>query len=154
MAKPCTFTFATDSATLAVFDIDVARQYKYHEYHDWWTLWECALLATNAGEIAIVDLGCDGIYTIDIVNPDRLVSPPHLTINIRCPSGKLYVCPGEDIPAGGLEPDETCSGKLIQVEGVAVRCHFRRVNDTSIQVALEVHTGDATNNFTQPTRLS
>lgn len=153
MAKKKTIKVATDTATLAVFDPEAARPYMRHQYHDWWTLWECALPATNAGHVAVVDLGTDGSYLVELVEPSEMPAGGRLEINLLCPTGTLYVGPGEDIPAGGLEPDETCGGKLVNIGKERVRCLFHRLDEDTVQLAFASLEGEPINTFTEPTRL-
>lgn len=153
MVKKRTIKISTDTATLAVFDPDAARPYMQHECHDWWTIWEHALAATNAGDVAIVDLGTDGNYVIELVDPHELPSEGRLEIELRCPSGTFYVGPGEYIPADGLEPDEHCAGKFVYMGKERARCLFHRLDEHTVQLGFASLEGEPVNTFTEPTRL-
>lgn len=108
MAKRQTYrTFvATDTATLAVFD-PARLRHRLGDPADWWTWPAGVLVDLNKGNIMPVDLGADGVYEVTIhLNEER---PDVRSVNaisgfIACEGEEVFIGPGEEITADGLEP--------------------------------------------------
>ncbi|MBG2874811.1 hypothetical protein I4902_02825 [Proteus alimentorum] len=96
------FSFMTDTATLAIFDLQ-AIQHRKSDTVDWWSIPNDELDEMNKGNIAFIGLGNDGSYTINLC--DKIVDPD-VKINIDCPSGEIFIGAGEDTTGGDLEPDD------------------------------------------------
>jgi hypothetical protein len=97
------FQFATDTATVAVFDPD-ALAHRLNDSDDWWSDPDEEIPEVEAGNMALIELGQDGMY---VVSARILDVPPEpieraLRVGIRVVSGSIHVGPGEDLPAGGL----------------------------------------------------
>lgn len=105
------FSFMTDTATLAVFDLQ-AIQHRKSDTADWWSIPEDELDEMNKGNIAFIDIGNDGFYTINLCGN---IEDADVKVNINCPSGEIFIGAGEDTTGGDLEPDdpEYRSGKII-----------------------------------------
>lgn len=96
------FSFMTDTATLAIFDLQ-AIQHRKSDTADWWSIPDDELDEMNKGNIAFIGLGNDGFYTINLCDK---IEDPDVRININCPSGKVFIGAGEDTTGGDLEPDD------------------------------------------------
>ncbi|AYY81044.1 hypothetical protein I5F07_02745 [Proteus vulgaris] len=105
------FSFTTDTATLAIFDLQ-AIQHRKSDTADWWSILDDEIGEMNKGNIAFIGLGCDGFYTINLCDN---IEEADVKINISCPSGRLFIGAGEDTTGGDLEPDapEYRSGEVI-----------------------------------------
>lgn len=97
-----TFSFMTDTATLAIFDLQ-AIQHRKSDTADWWSIPDDELDEMNKGNIAFIGLGNDGFYTINLCDK---IDVPDVKINIHCPSGEIFIGAGEDTTGGDLEPDD------------------------------------------------
>jgi hypothetical protein len=112
------FQFATDTATVAVFDPD-ALAHRLNDSDDWWSDPDEEIPEVEAGNMALIELGQDGTYG---VSAQILDAPPKpleraLRVGIRVVSGAIHVGPGEDLPAGGF----ATYGRSYTV-GKALRC--------------------------------
>lgn len=96
------FSFMTDTATLAIFDLQ-AIQHRKSDTADWWSIPDDELDEMNKGNIAFIGLGNDGFYTINLCDK---IDAPDVKINIHCPSGEICIGAGEDTTGGDLEPDD------------------------------------------------
>ncbi|HEJ9627067.1 DUF6386 family protein [Proteus terrae] len=96
------FSFMTDTATLAIFDLQ-AIQHRKSDTADWWSIPDDELEEMNKGNIAFIGLGNDGFYTINLCDN---IEDPDVKINISCPSGEIFIGAGEDTTGGDLEPDD------------------------------------------------
>lgn len=96
------FSFMTDTATLAIFDLQ-AIQHRKSDTADWWSIPADELDEMNKGNIAFIGLGNDGFYTINLCDK---IADPDVKININCPSGEIFIGAGEDTTGGDLEPDD------------------------------------------------
>lgn len=96
------FSFMTDIATLAIFDLQAIRHRK-SDTADWWSIPDDELEEMNKGNIAFIGLGNDGFYTINLCDN---IEEPDVKINISCPSGEVFIGAGEDTTGGDLEPDD------------------------------------------------
>lgn len=105
------FSFMTDTATLAIFDLQAIRHRK-SDTADWWSIPDDELDEMNKGNIAFIGLGNDGFYTINLCDK---IEDPDVKINIHCPSGEIFIGAGEDTTGGNLEPDDPqyCAGEII-----------------------------------------
>ena len=102
--------FVTDTATLCIFDL-ASLKHRLHDDADWWTDPDIELQEVNLGNVAFFGLGTDGVYEVEIVD-QHLPDTPH--VNIRAPSGRLFVGAGEEVTSDGLEP-EGLRGALFEV---------------------------------------
>ncbi|WP_192876777.1 DUF6386 family protein [Pseudomonas syringae] len=94
------FSFSTDTATLAVFDLDALKR-RVKDTCDWWSIIEDELLEKNKGNIACFGLGQDGRCDIEILTTyqENVTS-----LKIFCPSEKVFIGSGDDISGGELSP--------------------------------------------------
>ena len=104
------FEFATDTAMLCIFDL-ASLKHRLNDDADWWTDPDVELQEVNLGNVAFFGLGADGVYQVEIVDRSLSNSPQ---INIRVPSGRIFIGAGEEVTSGGLEP-EGLRGALFEV---------------------------------------
>ena len=143
---------ATDTATLVVFD-PVGLRHRLSASHDWWTWAPTCAEEMNAGNLLAVDLGADGVYEVVIhLDVDRPETENGVVGEIACDSGELFIGPGEQITADGLEADESLGGIFLPVPEGTYRAHFGRDKDT-VEVWLEPVTSSAMNQFSDYLRL-
>lgn len=105
------FKFVTDTATMCVFDL-ACLKHRLDDDADWWTLRDAELKEMNNGNVAFIGLGIDGGYEVSIVDelPDFQVK-----LNLRVPSGNLFVGAGEEVTSDGLEPKAVRGGAFVTV---------------------------------------
>ncbi|MCO7058155.1 DUF6386 family protein [Pseudomonas juntendi] len=108
------FDVVTDTATLAVFDLQAIR-HRTSDTFDWWSIQSDEISEMNEGNIAFLNLGADGRYQVKIV--DNLVAPSG-GVYLKVPSGQVFIGAGEDTSGGGLEPDgsDAVQGEFISLE--------------------------------------
>lgn len=142
---------ATDTATLAVFDLARLR-HRLADPADWWTWPPDVLADLNAGNVLPVDLGADGVYTVTVhLDADRPAedATPRVSGLVGCDSGALVIGPGEDITGGGLEPD----GFRLPCRDGTYRAWVAALDEGELAVWLELVAGLPVNQFTDFPRL-
>jgi hypothetical protein len=100
-------TFATDTATLAVFDPDRLGP-RVDDDADWWCVgnfWKLNEVAS--GEIALINLAGDGVYKVRLTDDqltanERAYAANCIRLGTVVTSGWLFVGPGERLPGEGL----------------------------------------------------
>lgn len=97
------FTVITDTATLAIFDLQAMR-HRMTSTFDWWSIQSDELLEINEGNITFLKLGEDGKYVVRVV--DDLRNPVGGAF-LKVPSGVVFIGAGEDTTGGDLEPDDS-----------------------------------------------
>ncbi|MFJ4434520.1 DUF6386 family protein [Pseudomonas sp. NPDC089395] len=95
------FTVVTDTATLAIFDLQAIR-HRITDTFDWWSIQSDELFEMNEGNIAFLNLGEDGKYLVRVLND---ITSPMGGAFLKVPSGVVFVGAGEDTTGGDLEPD-------------------------------------------------
>ena len=144
------FSVVTDTATLAVFDLQ-AMQHRLSDTFDWWSIQSDEVLEMKRGNIAFLNLGGDGRYQIKIV--DSLIGPSG-GVHLKVPSGRVFVGAGEDTSGGGLEPDgsDAMQGQFITLEVGSYYMSYK-VDDGAICLAFSK--ADVSNNsFVDSVRIS
>lgn len=143
---------ATDTATLAVFD-PVRLRHRLSGPHDWWTWAPTCAEEMNAGNLLAVDLGADGVYEVVIhLEIDRPESDTRVAGLVACDSGKLYIGPGKQITADGLEPDDSHGGIHLPAPTGTYHARFAR-DEELVEVWLEPVNTLARNHFSDYLRL-
>ncbi|EPD6619744.1 DUF6386 family protein [Salmonella enterica subsp. enterica] len=122
------FSFATDTATLAIFDL-AAIKHRVSDTPDWWSISEDEIDEMNRGNILFLGLGGDGVYHVDIVDE---IDDCNDCLYIKVPSGTIFIGAGEDTTGGDLEPDnsENTSGVFLNLKTGNYLVKFKRVSDT------------------------
>lgn len=146
---------ATDTATLAVFDLARLR-HRVASAADWWTWPPDVLADLNAGNVLPIDLGSDGVYAVTIhLDDDRppADTSPAVSGLVGCDGEALFIGPGEQITGGGLEPDESLGGVRLPVPRGTYRIHVARPDEGELELWLEPVIGPPINQFTDYPRL-
>ncbi|WP_079228075.1 DUF6386 family protein [Pseudomonas putida] len=143
------FTVVTDTATLAIFDMQAIR-HRVADTFDWWSIQSDEILEVNAGNIAFLNLGEDGKYQVKIV--DQLEAPSG-GVYLKVPSGRVFIGAGEDTSGGGLEPDgsDSVQGEFYDVEAGNYLMSYK-VEGEAICLAFSP-SSKSTNTFTDSVRL-
>ncbi|TKJ92337.1 hypothetical protein PaeCFBP13512_08610 [Paenibacillus sp. CFBP13512] len=121
----------TDTATLCIYDLQ-ALKHRLEDTSDWWSIPEDELLEVNLGNVAFLNVGADGLYTMQQVEDIQQTSV-QLWINV--PSGQLYAGAAENVTGGELEPEDGDSGQYITVEPGVYHLKIAR-NEQQIEFAL------------------
>lgn len=121
------FSFFTDTATLAIFDLS-AIKHRISDTPDWWSIPEDEVFEMNQGNIIFLNLGGDGEYHIDIIDE---VSDCDGSLYIKAPSGRVFLGAGEDTTGGDLEPDdsECTAGVFLDLEIGNYLVKFKRLDN-------------------------
>lgn len=140
------FTMTTGTATVCIFDLG-ALKHRVADYADWWSDEEEELKEVNAATVAFVALGADGRYEVQFRTDGRFEGPQRVVSGLlRCPSGRLFIGPGEDVSGGDFEPDRReTSGRLFAVPSGDYTFEVCRLGPWSIGVSL-MHTDLAARN--------
>ncbi|GFR65824.1 integrin [Elysia marginata] len=141
-----TIQFSTNTATLAIFDPE-ALAHRINDDIDWWSDPYEELDEVNLGNLMLIGLRSDGIYTLNIERCEQS-QPSKLQALITCKSGKLFFGPGEEIPGGDFAPFKRplTVGELFDfpVGTYSVNLEFR---ENEINVFVCEVMGDAINKF-------
>ena len=139
MTPPAPYTsirFATDTATLAVFD-PTALVHRAVDDCDWWTSPSSELLEVNAGNVLFVGVGSDGVYDCHIYrDPPSEVPPGAVSARIRNVIGSIYVGGGEEVPGEGIGPSTMYGGVLVPVPAGTLTVTVARLSPRQLQVWL------------------
>jgi hypothetical protein len=106
------FKITTDASTIAVFDLEALR-HRIDSDGDWWTYEGFQELKDELGNnnLVLINTGFDGTFLIKVEKTNNLKN--HVPLN--CPSGRLYIVCGEEIPGEGLVPELLRGGEIIEV---------------------------------------
>jgi len=110
-----TIRFTTNTATICAFDPE-AIKHRLNDLDDWWSDPQDELEEVNKGNVLFTSLGSDGQYTVHLSCGQRRGAPAMLAARLRCPSGRLFVGPGEQVSGGGVEPNTKSGGMFVQME--------------------------------------
>jgi hypothetical protein len=121
------FSVVTDTATIAVFDLETIRHMT--DTADWWSIAEDEVLEMNQGNIAFLGLREDGKFDISI--SDHL-QDEKCALNMYLPSGQIFVDAGEDATGGDLEPDGSAAiqGRIMTIEPGIYTIKVKKINKT------------------------
>ncbi|MFD1885642.1 DUF6386 family protein [Paenibacillus wenxiniae] len=128
------FSFTTDTAALAIFDLQAIR-HRLEDTPDWWTLEEDELEEINNGHIALLHLQDDGTYDVQMMAE---IAQPQVCCLLYASSGTLFAGAAEDTTGGDLEPDDSdaVSGQRWMVKPGVYSLQASRQQHT-IQLALQ-----------------
>lgn len=141
------FSFVTDTATMCAFDLKCLK-HRLNDDADWWTTPDAELEEVNAGNVAFFGLGGDGRYEVSIVQalPDYQVK-----LNVRAPSGVLFIGAGEEVTSDGLEPKAVRGGSFVAVPPGSVTLFVKKKGK---DVSLMISPGaEGRNSMLSPIRL-
>ena len=115
------FEFATDSATMCVYDLERLK-HRLTDDPDWWSIASDELSEVNLGNAVFLNLGDDGIYGVEIVSelPNAFVN-----VNFVVSSGKVFAGSADEVTSDGLEP-EGLRGIFITLDPGNYRLSARR----------------------------
>lgn len=107
----------TDTSTIAVFDLR-ALEHKVDAEGDWWTYAKDAELITelDAHRLYLIETGFDGAFVVTMSDVPREPSR-----SLECPSRRVYVTCGEELPGAGLRPELIRGGLVFDVQTDRVR---------------------------------
>lgn len=142
------YRFVTDTATLCVFD-PASLRHRLNDDADWWSIPEDEIEEVNSGNVAFFGLGRDGRYDVEVVDSFKTTNP----INLKCPSGKIFIGAGEEVSSDGLEPEAVRGGGFLQMEPGFYELHAQFVGNSTIRIAFLRTSEFSVNSFTQPIRL-
>ena len=102
MSAISTFKIATDMSTIAIFDLK-ALEHRIDEDGDWWTSdlfpeLEAELANSN---LYLIDTSFDGLFEVSLFSAEEIEGESF----INCPSGRVHIVCGEEIPGEGLTPE-------------------------------------------------
>ncbi|MDE1487583.1 DUF6386 family protein [Xenorhabdus bovienii] len=143
------FSFTTDTATLAIFDLQAIKHRKT-DTPDWWSIPDDELREMNEGNIAFLGLVDDGIYSVELVDN---IENPDVEVCIKSPSGEIFIGAGEDTTGGDLEPDDSeyISGKKIFITPGNYTIFLKKEEGNLLISLVKGQCGS--NNFQEPIRF-
>ena len=113
---------ATDTATICIYDTK-CLEHRKDDDGDWWSLpWE-ELEEVNRGNALFLNVGSDGFYEVNVESKNFDTTHEY---NLKIPSGRLFIGPGEDITAGGFEPGVDWEGTFFELKAGNYICRIRR----------------------------
>ncbi|MBG9787453.1 DUF6386 family protein [Brevibacillus laterosporus] len=131
------FRFITDTATMCVYDLG-ELQHRLDDTPDWWSNPEDELAEVNAGNCLFFNLSQDGVYEVNWIKADEDLEaggPMTEVLYFRVSVGSVFVGAADDVTGGGLEPDHTCEGVILELEPGSYACMAQREGN-QIRLAL------------------
>jgi hypothetical protein len=105
--------FMTDTATLIVVDPACVR-HRLDDDADWWSIPTEEVAEVNLGNALFVNLGCDGIYNLEITGEAAPADVKWVDALVRNESGRFFVGAGEYMTSGGCEPEAVYGNVFIE----------------------------------------
>ena len=132
------FTMMTGTATICIFD-PAALKHRVADHADWWSDVDEELKEVNAANVVFVALGSDGQYEVEARPEGGSWSERRVvTALLRCPTGRAFVGPGEDVSGGDFEPDRRrTTGRFVQVPIGQCRVEVYRLDAWQLGVSFE-----------------
>jgi hypothetical protein len=132
------FHFFTDTAALAVFDLECLR-HRTKDAPDWWTIPWVAADEINEGNCAIFDLQSDGSYTgtIEEVDDDQIENEPNV-VGLHVRGGRVFLGAAEEISSGGLEPNAIRGGLFLLLRPGDYLLAASKTPDNDISIRLKM----------------
>lgn len=145
------FKFATDTATLCIFDV-AALRHRITDDPDWWVYPDSVQVEElNTAAAAFIDLGSDGVYSG--ILSEGPINSDKASFVLRCPSGKVFIGAGEEATSDGMEPDCTRGGLLLSLEQGIYQFSVALAGHGELQVRLHPTSLEPVNHFTAPLKL-
>ncbi len=127
--------FATDTATLAIFD-PVRMAHRFNDKCDWWCGEFRGLAELKSGAMVLASLGADGIYDVRITDGDLTQDERDYAadaiygLGVEVISEKLFIGPGECVPGGGstITDGDLDRGALLSLENGAFSCDLYAIS--------------------------
>lgn len=148
------FEYITDTATIAVFDIQ-SLKHRLDDIGDWWTIPEDEVLELNEGNLIIAALPGDGKYSGTIVDGDITDFEHCLSANLDCPSGDVFVGAGEHITGEEMEPKDWpyLRGAMVRLDPGNYKVSLHLNEGFKIRVRFERNSEALKNSFDWPLEL-
>jgi hypothetical protein len=153
MTPTAAFRFATDTATLAVFD-PARLHHRLADGADWWSIPTDELAEINRGNMLSVSTGSDGWYETEVFVGSVSDDPYHIEAFVACESGQIFVGPGEVIPSDGLSTTDEFGGHFLDITPGTYRVRVSRPGLWSLRVSLQPSDSPAENHFHASPRLN
>ena len=149
-----TFGYATDTSTICVFDI-ANLKHRLNDACDWWSIPEDEVLELNQGNLIIAALPQDGKYEVSILDEFKGHFDFHLSVNLNCDSGEIFIGAGEHITGDEAEPKDWkyLGGKLINLEQGNYKIDMHLFELNKIAVTFTKNPEVKLNNFSLPLEL-
>ncbi len=152
MNLPVSFRFATDTATLAIFD-PARLHHRLADTGDWWSIPSDETAEVNLGNMLAVSTGTDGAYDVDVSAVSDTPPGPFIEALVACESGRVFVGAGEFIPGDGLTTTDKYGGRFIDLPSGTYRVRVWRPSAWSLKVSLIPCDGPAQNHFDNTLRI-
>jgi len=133
---------------MCVFDI-ASLKHRLEDEGDWWSTPDAELEEVNRGNVAFLNLDSDGKYSFTIV---AKLQSPQVEMNLRVPSGRIFLGAAEEVTAEGFEPEATRGGTFINVHPGNYRLGVSR-NGTEISLSLHLTRSSKSNEFRSLIRI-
>ncbi len=139
--------FTTDIATFCVFDL-LSLADHFDDVDDWWCTPRSEVDAVNAGKVIFVGLGADGNYRLKFVDT---VDSPAILLNLKVPSGRIFLGAADETTGGGLLPEGYRGGGFLDTApGNYVFSFSLRKSELLVSMA---QGGTGINSVTEPVDL-
>jgi hypothetical protein len=127
---------------MCVFDI-ASLKHRLEDDVDWWSTPDAELEEVNRGNVAFLNLGSDGKYSFTFVTAPHC---PQVEMNLRAPSGRIFLGAAEEVTADGFEPEAIRGGMFLDVQpGGYWLCVSR--DGTEISLSLQLTDSWKSNQF-------
>jgi hypothetical protein len=121
---------------MCVFDI-ASLKHRLKDDVDWWSTPDAELEEVNRGNVAFFNLGSDGRYSFTFLTE---LHCPQVEMNLRAPSGRIYIGAAEEVTADGFEPEAIRGGMFLDVKpGEYWLC----VSRDGTEISLSLHLTDS-----------
>jgi hypothetical protein len=127
------FDFTTDTATLAVYDLE-SLKHRLNDNAGWWADKVACLQEINSGHLIYIRLGSDGVYTVQVKDGLEKNDSLALEFEIQSHSGKIYIGAGEWITSDGYEPDGSEGGGFILCDEGAYQFTVTKIGDFDVHI--------------------
>lgn len=142
-----TFEFVTDTATMCVFDL-ACLKHRLEDNADWWSIPSAEIQEVNNGNVAFLNLECDGKYAVSIVDT---IDVPDVRVNLKFNSGRVFFGTAEEVSSDGLEPEALRGGMFLEFPVGFYALHIKK---TGFSISLAIETSDiSTNSFFSVVRI-
>jgi len=152
MNPTATFSFATDTATIAVFDPELLH-HRLTDSADWWSIPTDEVAEINCGNMFSVSTGSDGFYETEVFVGSMPDDISHTEALIVCQSGRLFVGPGEVIPSDGFSTTDEFGGRFFSIAPGTYRVRVSRPSIWCLRVSVMPSDKPAKNHFHDSPRL-
>jgi len=148
------FEYVTDTSTICVFDI-ANLKHRLDDTCDWWSIPEDEVLELNKGNLFIAALPADGKYEVSILDEFCCSYDFHLSANLNCNSGEIFIGAGEHITGDEAEPKDWkyLAGRQINIEPGSYKVDLYLSEKSKIAVKFTKNSDVKLNDFLLPLEL-